>query len=109
MDEVLFLYLVNQLTNALQNGMWSTDIVIPKEEYFYLLELCNQSNVRCYPFILGFNSVCYKYYDQEEEPEVDYCYIDGYDSDCNDYLRVILEWDEDNKIDFISDNDDEEV
>ena len=35
MDEVLFLYLVNQLTNALQNGMWSTDIVIPKEEYFY--------------------------------------------------------------------------
>ena len=42
MDEVLFLYLVNQLTNALQNGMWSTDIVIQKEEYFYLLELCNQ-------------------------------------------------------------------
>lgn len=107
MDEILFLYLVNQLTNALQNGMRSTDIVIPKEEYFYLLELCNQSNVRCYPFILGFNSVCYKYYDQEEEPEVDYCYIDGYDSDYNDYLRVILEWDEDNKIDFISGNDEE--
>lgn len=91
----LWLYVNNQYVNAVQNGMLGTDIVIPKEDYFSLLEICNEQDLRCTPFILGFNAVQYDYTEDEEEPEVRYSWLEGFDTIDDEYLRVILEWDED--------------
>ena len=80
---------------VVQNGMLGTDIVISKEDYFSLLEICNEQDLRCTPFILGFNAVQYDYTEDEEEPEVRYSWLEGFDAIDDEYLRVILEWDED--------------
>ena len=90
----LWLYVNNQYVNAAQNNLLGTDIIIPKEDYFSLLEICNDQDIRCTPFILGFNAVMYDYTEDEENPEVQYSWLEGFDAIEDEYLRVILEWDE---------------
>lgn len=110
--EELWLYVNNQYVNATQLGMLGTDIVIRKEDYFSLLEICNEQDLRCHPFILGFNTVKYDYLEDEENPEVEYAWLEGFDVIDDEYLRVILEWDEEDTnseiIEFIWDSDEEE-
>lgn len=93
--EDLWLYVNNQYTNAMQAGMLGTDIVISKEDYFSLLEICNGWDIRCTPVILGFNSVTYIEKDGKLDPEPHCMLLEGIQCACDDYLRVILEWDED--------------
>ena len=90
----LWLYVNNQYVNAAQNNLLGTDIIIPKEDYFSLLEICNEQDIRCTPFILGFNALMYDYTEDEENPEVQYSWLEGFDTIKDEYLRVILEWDE---------------
>lgn len=92
----LHLYVNNQYTNAIQAGMLGTDIVISKEDYFSLLEICNEWDIRCTPVILGFNSVTYIEEDGKLNPEPHCTLLEGFQCACDDYLRVILEWDENN-------------
>lgn len=94
--EDLWLYVNNQYTNAMQAGMLGTDIVISKEDYFSLLEICNGWDIRCTPVILGFNSVTYIEEDGKLNPKPHCMLLEGIQAACDDYLRVILEWDENN-------------
>lgn len=94
--EDLQLYVNNQYTNAMQVGMLGTDVVISKEDYFSLLEICNEWDIRCTPVILGFNSVTYIEKDGKLDPKSHCTFLEGIQSACDEYLRVILEWDEDN-------------
>ena len=94
--EDLWLYVNNQYTNAMQAGMLGTDVVISKEDYFSLLEICNGWDIRCTPVILGFNSVTYIEKDGKLDPKPHCTLLEGIQSACDEYLRVILEWDEDN-------------
>lgn len=94
--EDLWLYVNNQYTNAMQAGMLGTDIVISKEDYFSLLEICNGWDIRCTPVILGFNSVTYIEENGKLNPEPHCTLLEGIQVACDDYLRVILEWDENN-------------
>lgn len=43
--EDLQLYVNNQYTNATQTGMLGTGVVISKEDYFSLLEICNKWDI----------------------------------------------------------------
>ena len=94
--EDLWLYVNNQYTNAMQAGMLGTDAVISKEDYFSLLEICNGWDIRCTPVILGFNSVTYIEKDGKLDPKPHCTLLEGIQSACDEYLRVILEWDENN-------------
>ena len=94
--EDLWLYVNNQYTNAMQAGMLGTDVVISKEDYFSLLEICNEWDIRCTPVILGFNSVTYIEKDGKLDLKPHCTFLEGIQSACDEYLRVILEWDEDN-------------
>lgn len=80
----------------MQAGMLGTDVVISKEDYFSLLEICNEWDIRCTPVILGFNSVTYIEKDGKLDPKPHCTFLEGIQNACDKYLRVILEWDEDN-------------
>ena len=68
--EELYLYVNNAYVQAYQNNLYGTEIVIKKEDYFSLLEICAEFDIRCFPFTLGFNRILY------EEPARQGCRLD---------------------------------
>ena len=84
----LWLYVNNQYVNAAQNNLLGTDIVIPKEDYFSLFEICNEQDIRCAPFILGFNAVMYDYTEDEETRQVQYSWLEGFDAIEDEYDKI---------------------
>lgn len=110
--EELYLYVNNAYVQAYQNNLYGTEIVIKKEDYFSLLEICAEFDIRCFPFILGFNRILYDYSKDEESPKIHLSFIDGFEFVEESFLRVILEWDDftihRNEINLNNDNEDEE-
>lgn len=110
--EELYLYVNNAYVQAYQNNLYGTEIVIKKEDYFSLLEICAEFDIRCYPFALGFNRILYDYSKDKENPKIHLSFIDGFEFVEESFLRVILEWDDftihRNEINLNNDNEDEE-
>lgn len=92
--EDLQVYVNNQYINAGENDMLSAEVVIEKSDYFNLLEICHDYNIKCYPFSFGFNSVIVDFTKNEKEPDVFFKWLNGFDETSDDLIRVILEWDE---------------
>lgn len=92
--EELYLYVNNAYVQAYQNDLYGTEIVIKKEDYFSLLEICAEFDIRCFPFTLGFNRILYDFSDNEKEPKIHLSFIDGFELVEESFLRVILEWDD---------------
>lgn len=89
----LYLYIENEYVNSMQNGRQSANVVIEKADYFSLMEICNEMEIRYFPFFLGFNSVTFDFTEDEDDPEIEYCWLSDFDVSTNDCIRVILEWD----------------
>lgn len=92
--EELYLYVNNAYVQAYQNNLYGTEIVIKKEDYFSLLEICAEFEIRCFPFVLGFNRILYDYSENSKEPKINLSFIDGFEFVEDSFLRVILEWDD---------------
>ena len=62
----LYLYIENEYVNAMQNGRQSANVVIEKADYFSLMEICNEMEIRYFPFFLGFNSVTFDFTEEKK-------------------------------------------